>query len=427
MRLGKTKMVIGYELGNDTSQVSFCRTDQSMPDTLSLVQGKEQYNIPTLLCKAHGKWYIGNEALDKSREEGATLVEDMVLLAKNGTNIWIDDKERTPAELLSVFIKKTILMIMPITSIDDIAQITFTLKNMDKTLMEALERAFILMKLENAKISFMSRPECFFQYIVHQEQSMWANDVMLFDYQREGMTVYHFEQNSRSKPVASFVDVSHESRMRLGDIDRMNDSMKNAYFMQSDETFLEIAKSHMDGKRITSVFLIGDIFASQWCKSTLKYLCNGRRVFQGNNLFSKGACYGAKEKIAPTTISEDYAFLGDDKLKANIGMQCNKGSQEIYYPLLSAGNNWYESQAHVEAILAKDNKLSLVITSLLTGTKKVAEITLEGLKVRGNRTNRVGLSLSMPDKSTVQIEISDLGFGDFYESSNQIWKEEFTV
>lgn len=53
----KNKVVVGFDLGNDYSQISYCRQDQSMPDTVSLVMGEEQYNIPTLLCKKerHGK------------------------------------------------------------------------------------------------------------------------------------------------------------------------------------------------------------------------------------------------------------------------------------------------------------------------------------------------------------------------------------
>ena len=43
----KNKVVVGFDLGNDYAQISYCRQDQSMPDTVSLVMGEEQYNIPT--------------------------------------------------------------------------------------------------------------------------------------------------------------------------------------------------------------------------------------------------------------------------------------------------------------------------------------------------------------------------------------------
>ena len=46
----KDRAVIGFDLENDNSQISYCYTDKSMPDTVSLVMGEEQYNIPTVLC-----------------------------------------------------------------------------------------------------------------------------------------------------------------------------------------------------------------------------------------------------------------------------------------------------------------------------------------------------------------------------------------
>ena len=49
----KNKIVIGLDLTNDYVQISYCRLDQSMPDTVSLVMGEEQYNIPAVLCRKH--------------------------------------------------------------------------------------------------------------------------------------------------------------------------------------------------------------------------------------------------------------------------------------------------------------------------------------------------------------------------------------
>lgn len=36
----KNKVVVGFDLGNDYSQISYCRQNQSMPDTISLVMGE---------------------------------------------------------------------------------------------------------------------------------------------------------------------------------------------------------------------------------------------------------------------------------------------------------------------------------------------------------------------------------------------------
>ena len=64
-----------------------------------------------------------------------------------------------------------------------------------------------------------------------------------------------------------------------------------------DEALLEIAQDACGKGLIGSIFLIGDGFQGDWMKESLRFLCRGRRVFQGNNLFSKGACCGMQEKL----------------------------------------------------------------------------------------------------------------------------------
>ena len=67
-------------------------------------------------------------------------------------------------------------------------------------------------------------------------------------------------------------------------------------------------------RRLNSVYLIGDGYRDGWADESLHYLCRGRRVFQGNNLYSKGACYGMMERLHPGEEWKEHVYLGDDKL-----------------------------------------------------------------------------------------------------------------
>ena len=61
----KNKIVVGFDLENDFSQISYCRLDQSMPETFSQVMGEEEYDIPTVLCRLNDK----AAALENADEE----------------------------------------------------------------------------------------------------------------------------------------------------------------------------------------------------------------------------------------------------------------------------------------------------------------------------------------------------------------------
>ena len=71
----KNKIVIGLDLTNDYVQISYCRLDQSMPDTVSLVMGEEQYNIPAVLCRKHQQ--EGQRRAHAKYAEGSPEVTDL--------------------------------------------------------------------------------------------------------------------------------------------------------------------------------------------------------------------------------------------------------------------------------------------------------------------------------------------------------------
>lgn len=426
--LRKNKAVVGFDLGNDYSQISYCRADQSMPDTMSLVMGEEKYNIPTVLCRRHGSdetgaWSIGTEALKDVSDGKGILVEDLVLLAKNNVSVKTEGEDIAADALLAVFIRKTLAILSLYVRTEDIEAIAFTMRDMSSQLMENVKKAAEQAGLKDKRLYFLSHEDCFFQYMIHQPGEMWIHDVLLYDYRSDGVKSYLLQMNRKTNPVACFIESELFPEMKPVDLTQKQESAKNAFYRQLDAELLEIAKKQCGEHNVTSVFLLGDFFSREWCKESLRYLCRERRVFQGNNLFSKGACYGAREKVFASTLSTSYVYLSDDKLRANIGMTCDRGQEEIYFPILDAGTNWYDAKREFDVMLTKNNTFILNIAPVDGSKTRLAKISLEGLKVRGNKTNRVGLRFFMEDSQAVQIEITDKGFGEFFPSTGRMWRE----
>lgn len=130
---------------------------------------------------------------------------------------------------------------------------------------------------------------------------------------------------------------------------------------------------------------------------SLRFLCQERRVFLGNNLYSKGACYAARQRMTPGSVSEGYVFLGKDMLKANISLYVEKRGQDSCHPLLDAGTNWYDAKAEIDFLLEEENRFSLRITPLNGGEIRDVEIALTGLPQRPARTTRIHLQIDMAD------------------------------
>lgn len=429
----KNRMVIGFDFDDEFSQISFCRVNQSVPDTLSLVAGQEAYQIPTMVCckqpegatQEHSAvWSIGRDAQEAQQKKEGNCVVRLLQLVRTKEKVTVGNRTYATQEILEIFIRKCLLLVMPSGKLDEIAAISFTLKETDTEIMDILRKAVLHVCGKQAESYFMSRQDCFFQYMIHQPEEMWIHDVLMYDFGKEEVVCYYMHMNRRSRPVATFIETKPCTEIKMTEMSGVLDVQKKQIYEQMDTAFLQMNETFCDGKHITSVFLLGESFSKEWCKESLRFLCRGRRVFQGNNLFSKGACYGARERVMPSTLTQGFIYLSKEKLKANIGMICNKAQDEVYVPLLSAGMNWYEVHKEIDFILVKDNKLELTITPLNGAAPKLAEITLEGFEVRGNRTNRITMFMNMLDADTISMEIRDKGFGDFFPSTGQVWREE---
>lgn len=438
----KSRVVVGFELGDDYSQISCCRLDQSMPETFSQVMGREEYNIPTMLCRAlrqddegvrtndtdsMDRWLFGREAAKAASEGRGFPVKNLLSLAEDNSVVSVADREYAATELIGIFIKKALLKVEGYVQANEYEAVTFTMNNPNPALMSEIRGYMRDFCGEKTKIFFQSHEECFFNYLIHQPEEMWIHDVLLYDYRNEGMKEYLLTLNRNTSPATCFVETEFFPAIKLEDTDGLLEAEKEERYGKLDAAMLDILGAKLDRNVVTSVFLLGDSFSKEWFRQSLKLMCRGRRVFQGNNLFSKGACYGAREKVQPSALSENYIFLSDGKLKANVGMYCSKGQKDIYQPLLNAGTDWYDASVQLDVILSQSNVIELIITPVDGRKSMVAKLSLEGLVIRENKTSRIGIRLYMGDASTLIIELEDKGFGMFFASTGQKWKEKISL
>ena len=173
----------------------------------------------------------------------------------------------------------------------------------------------------------------------------------------------------------------------------------------------------------SSIFITGQGFSQEWAVKSVPLLCKQKRkVFFGTNLFAKGACYTAKEKLEDRKL-KGYLYAGDALVKMNIGMEMLVMGSRAYHPLISAGSNWYESSASCELILDRREDLVLSISSMETGEKKKVCMSLPGLPQRPNRTTRLLLELRYQSPKECRITVRDLGFGDMFPAQKKVWTE----
>lgn len=429
--LNSERLIVGYDLGNQYSQISYALSESSEVQTLSQVGGAQVYNIPTALYKRQGtnQWIYGREALRADSGEGV-LVENLLSIALDKEPVVIDGESFDPVALLALFFRRS-LGLLPQTGVK-LTAIMLTCAVLNREILDVLLRMVENAGLKVDRIAIQSYEESFYSYMLHQPKELWIHDAVLFDYRKDRIRVMRMECNKRTTPIVTFVKEKDygfsEVAEPVSEEALISRELSPREQQELDGALLDIAREVCGESSVGSVFLIGDGFGQEWMKESLRFLCKGRRVFQGNNLFSKGACCGMQERILPSEMGKSHVFLGNDKLKANIGMRVFRQGEESYYALLDAGENWYEAEQNMELYIQEGNELVLMITplteSVVSGGSRLVRIVLEGLL--GN-TSRLEARFFLKEENCLSVEIKDLGFGDFRPSSGRVWKEEIEI
>ena len=418
------KLVVGYDLGEEYSQISY-RLGEDCVETLSSVAGEEEYNIPTVLCKRPGvnQWFYGREALRCAREDEGILVENILQLAIAGEPVQIEGIAFDPAALLALFIKRSLGLLSQVSSPDRLAALMITCEKLDGRLIEVLDQAVASMQLKTDRVYYQNHAESFYNYVIQQPAELWRSRSLLLEYRGTRVIAHCMDCNRRTTPVVAFIE-SWEYNMPPYEPMPEEESLRQEKMERLDREFADIASQVCRNTAVSSVSLIGEHYSEEWMKESLKSLCMGRRVFQGSNLYSKGACFAVTERLNPSEVGRAHVFLGADKLKSNVGMNLFDRGQPAYFALLDAGVNWYEAKSQLEFYVRGGNEFELQIISLIGGESRTVRITLEDM-LPG--MSRMRARLFLTGERELVVEVEDLGFGSFRPATHQIWRRQVAL
>lgn len=415
---GMSGGILGMDLDDWSAQISFWLPGAQTPETISTGDGEED-RIPAVLCRRTERdvWTYGKEALETARRGGGVLADRLLSRALAGEQLEIGGEWFEAAALLALFIKRSLSLLGGAMRPEKAVFFMFTLERVDRQALEMVERIALLLSLPPERVSCQSRAESFFFYNISQPEELWRHSCLICDFGGERLKTLLLEVNRHTRPAT--VTVAQEEHPEL---ERQDDRE------EMDEAFLSIFRSVSDGRIIDTVYLIGDGFAGEWYPKTLAVMCRNRRVFQGNNLYSKGACYGGKAKRPGGGVSgREYVYLGSDMLRVNVGLLTEKRGKETCLSLLDAGMNWFDARGECEFLLDADHTFTLRLTPVSGKKLREVVVTLSGVPERPPFATRIFLAASCPDAETVRLRMEDRGFGEFFPSSGLAWEESLPL
>lgn len=417
------KYIIGYDLSNRAAQISYLEIGKEQPETLSLVAGAEVYDIPMELYKREedNQWFIGKEAVKCGEELGGPLFSNLLEAAYRGEMVELWLEPYYPVALLALFVKRSLSLLSFITPPEEIAAMMFTVETLDSRMVAVLREMVEYLQLPEIPMQFISKEESFYYYNLHTEESLWREAVSL--YEMQGNCLHRLEISLNRMTVPKVFLVKKETYPALKGAFPEKEEEKARW----DEQFLNILEGDLAEKKVSTVYLIGDGFRGEWYQRSIRFLCQDRRVFRGNNLYSKGACHAMLDKLSGGKLMEEYVYLGADKLLSNIGMEVLRQGEKSYLAVLDGGNSWYDCKKDWDVILEKSNRLEFRITPLNGKNATEAALILNGLPQQKRPYSRVHIEVQMQAADKMRIRVQDKGFGEFFPATDRMWEEEFEV
>lgn len=418
MILATNELVLGMELNRQYAQITYYHQSVREPVTLGASENQEQALLPMGLCPdGSGSWQLWDG--DASSSGGGDGVSNLYDRIAEGKSISCGGRSYEPAELLAIYFQLCLSKLKLLTQGTKLYMMV-TVRDLNdqwsSVIVEALEKN----GLDRKQIYLQDYLSSFYYYAVNQKKELWNQDVALLTYEEESIVGYVLHIDRSTRPAIARVDrVAQQPMDEKARAGRGEQEWKK----EKDRLFFELLKKVFERRTVSASYLMGDYFNKSWAERSIQFLCYKRHAFQGRNLYSRGACCAAMERVG-LIADHGIIFGGSDMIERNLGMEMCVRGKETYYPLVSAGINWYEAHHVCEFILNGEREIRVISQPMTPGESVVHTMRLPGMPRRPDRAARVRMTVYFSSAARCHLEVEDLGFGGLYRSSGQVWKRE---
>lgn len=411
---------IGMDLCSDSTQISFYNDISREPETVNQLNNKETYMMPNILffSRKTGDWYVGSEASEARFKEDGIILDELYANARSEETVDVDGVKYSFRQLFIMMLKMHINSFLYRYEGATVKKLVITLPEYNKDLFRVLKGFHRELDIPEESVVITSHLDSGLYYIFNQNSDLWINSVALFDYNADGLHYYRIDITRGKTPEV--ISVTHEDYSG-----QFNMALFGGDNILMDVTFAKIVDYEMKKTYISSVFLTGLGFSEKWMNKSRNILCQGRRVFAGQNIYTKGACY----KAVGGEYEEFYRkFFVETKENVIFDVGISSGDEEDrFIPIALGGRQWYNIHGRINVILDDTDKITLVYRSRRTEQEVREVVKLHGIPKRPNKTSKFSVEVEFDDPHRGAVIIKDVGFGKLFPTTNKIYRKEFEV
>lgn len=408
-------MLVGIDLGTKETQISCF--DRNTYETVSVgyVTGEErnrEYAIPTALrfVPESGSYLF----MHQNEEEGGVVIDRLIDRIRDDADIEIDGYHFEKGELLKRFLVKCLSILGEYYPDQTIKYLVITTRDSDQQFREMLQTVCAEIGIGEDRLTLQTYRQSYMYYAVSQPKELWLNNVGLFEFDEEGL--YYSQINIDRRTIPWIIGVKQRELTDVLDVSMIENAEFDVAY-----AFANLAENVLHKQMVTTVYFTGDGFTGEWVNEALQRLCNGRRIFQGDNLFTRGACYAARE-IAGEGKLEQCMFLDEEMISVNIAIRMYQDAQIQDVVLAKAGSIWEDVDESVDLIPDAEYEMQVIVQDMIRHETKMHMLSLAGIMGRGNKMTRFTIRIRFANKDTCVITLKDNGFGEICPTSNRIWE-----
>lgn len=415
------EIFLGLDLCKKSIQLSYFREDKQEPQSICQQNNTETFLFPNVLFYAtkEGKWYVGNDVSNVRFAKEGTIVEDVIGNIESENHVVIGASSYTYEMLLLILLKTHVEDFLARNEEYVLKAITVALEEYHPLVYKVLGRFAKELGLDEKHFFVISHETAFFQFVMNQEEKLHTNAVAMFDYGHDGMEYYRIDKNHHGN--TKIYNLRYESLHKELPYTMLFEDVETL-----DQNFAILARQKMRETYVSAVYLTGSGFNDTWIQESQKVLCDGRRVFVGQNIFTKGACYHAKKGAFENGTDTILCTQGSIPFDIGVSIGDLEGRNR-FYPVAIGGKEWYNMHGKVTLFLDDTKRIHMVYRDKVTKNMEKEVIEINGLPQRPPKTTKISLEVEMYNETMGAIIIRDEGFGSIYPTTNKIYRKEFSV
>ena len=390
--------ILGIELNDQYCQISFYDEAKHEPETLEVAV--DNYQIPLILGYYKEQWVYGKEAKRLATINEGCTVSDLYQKALRQEKVRIGGKNHDAVWLLAKFFE------LALERFRQIEYLTFSVPRTDIDISKMLKGIAQFVGIAKDSVYVQDYKESFCHYMFYQPKELWQYEAALFYCDRNEIRAYMLRRlrGVRGRGDELFVAVDEVANAHMKELAAIYPVLNVDKAKDADERFKAFIQSVFDKKVVSSVYLTGEGFENNWYPASLKVLCNGRRAFLGNNLYSKGACYTAYRKCRDYEDSPIY--LDESKMTDQICLRMRVRGKEGWYPIVQWGSHWYEADGQWDVLLEDTSDIEIHIESLASGELQAETVSLAGLPERKDYAMRLTIEVMFLDEQHPSLPLT---------------------